>query len=85
MTSLQLEADKARLAHAILSIDNASLLAEVKKHLSGLLNLNAPAVKSKPRRARAISKEVQEMVVGELPADMDVEKETDKMWEEWAK
>lgn len=85
MTSLQLEADKARLAHAILSIDNASLLAEVKKHLSGLLNLNAPAAKSKPRRARAISKEVQEMVVGELPADMDVEKETDKMWEEWAK
>ena len=31
MTTLELEADKARLAYAILSIDNASLLAEVKK------------------------------------------------------
>ena len=70
MTTLELEADKARLAYAILSIDNASLLAEGKK---------------KPRHTRPISKEVQDMVIGELPADMDIEKESDKMWEDLAK
>lgn len=85
MTTLELEADKARLAHAILSIDNASLLAEVKKKLGGLLNLNSPVAKAKLRYTRPISKEVQDMVIGELPADMDVEKETDRMWEELAK
>ena len=40
MTTLELEADKARLAYAILSIDNASLLAEVKKKLGDLLTIN---------------------------------------------
>ncbi len=45
MTTLELEADKARLAYAILSIDNASLLAEVKKKLGDLLTINGPAVK----------------------------------------
>ena len=72
MTTLELEADKARLAYAILSIDNASLLAEVKKKLGDLLTINGPAVKSKPRHTRPISKEVQDMVIGELPADMDI-------------
>ena len=85
MTTLELEADKARLAYAILSIDNASLLAEVKKKLGDLLTINGPAVKSKPRDTRPISKEVQDMVIGELPADMDIEKESDKMWEDLAK
>ena len=85
MTTLELEADKARLAYAILSIDNASLLAEVKKNLGDRLNINGPAVKSKPRHTRPISKEVQDMVIGELPADMDIEKESDKMWEDLAK
>lgn len=85
MTTLELEADKARLAHAILSIDNASLLAEVKKHLSNVLNLNAPAAKKTSIRRRPISKEVQDMVIGELPEGFDAEKETDKMWEEFAK
>lgn len=85
MTTLELEADKARLAHAILSIDNASLLAEVKKKLGGLLNLSSPIIKAKSGHTRPISKEVQDMVIGELPADMDVEKETDRMWEELAK
>ena len=66
MTTLELEADKARLAYAILTI-------------------NGPAVKSKPRHTRPISKEVQDMVIGELPADMDIEKESDKMWEDLAK
>ena len=80
MTSLQLEADKARLAHAILSIDNTSLLEEVKKHLNGLLNLNTATTPTTSRRTRKISKEVRDMVLGELPADIDVEKETDKMW-----
>ena len=73
MTTLELEADKARLAYAILSIDNASLLAEVKKKLGDLLTINGPAVKSKPRHTRPISKEVQDMVIGELSADMDIE------------
>ena len=81
MTTLELEADKARLAYAILSIDNASLLAEVKKKLGDLLTINGPAVKSKPRHTRPISKEVQDMVIG----DMDIEKESDKMWEDLAK
>lgn len=85
MITLELEADKVRLARAILNIDDASVMAEVKKYLSGVLNLNANIAKSKPRRARAISKEVQEMVIGELPVGMDSEKETDKMWEELAK
>ena len=48
MTTLELEANKARLAHAILSIDNASLLAEVKKKLGDLLTINGPAVKASP-------------------------------------
>lgn len=85
MTTLELEADKARLAHAILSIDNASVLAEVKKKLGGLLNLNGPATKTRSRQTRPISKEVQDMVIGELPENMDVEKEIDKMWEDMAK
>ena len=46
MTTLELEADKARLAHAILSIDNASLLAEIKKKLGDLLTINDPAAVS---------------------------------------
>ena len=32
-----------------------------------------------------ISPEVQELVMGKLPENFDFEKETDKMWEEWAK
>lgn len=47
--------------------------------------LNANIAKSKPRRTRAISKEVREMVIGELPVGMNSEIETDKMWEELAK
>jgi hypothetical protein len=50
MTTLDLEADKARLA----------------------------------KKARPISREVQDLVIGELPADMDVKNETEKMWEELA-
>lgn len=85
MTSLELEADKARLAHAILSIDNASLLAEVKKKLSGLLNLSGSLTRTGTKHSRPISKEVEDMVIGELPEDMDMEKETDRMWEELAR
>lgn len=32
-----------------------------------------------------ISPEVRNMVIGKLPEDFDFEKETEKMWEEWAK
>ena len=49
------------------------------------MTINGPAVKSKPRHTRPISKEVQDMVIGELSADMDIEKESDKMWEDLAK
>lgn len=42
MTTLELEADKARLAHAILSVEDASVLAELKKHINKVLKLNAP-------------------------------------------
>jgi hypothetical protein len=85
MTTLDLEADKARLAHAILAINNASVLADVKKYLSRKLKLtNTITTQSSSKKARPISREVQDLVIGELPADMDVKKETDKMWEELA-
>ncbi|MCD7850191.1 MAG: hypothetical protein LUH63_10900 [Parabacteroides sp.] len=38
-TSLKLEADKAELARAILSIENDDILEMVKHRLYGLLNL----------------------------------------------
>ena len=32
-----------------------------------------------------ISPEVLDLVADRLPVEIDIEKETDKMWEEWAK
>lgn len=83
MTALELEAEKARLAHAILSIDNACLLAEVKKYLSHLLNQDTSTETGTSGR-RPVSAEVLDLVIGEIPDDMDTDKETDKMWEELA-
>ena len=34
---------------------------------------------------REISPEVRNMVIDRLPVDIDIEQETEKMWEEWAK
>lgn len=34
---------------------------------------------------REISPEVRDMVSDRLPVDIDIERETEKMWEEWAK
>lgn len=34
---------------------------------------------------REISPEVKAMSMGKLPEDFDFERETEKMWEEWAK
>lgn len=53
--------------------------------LNNILNPNAKNAKRTSIRTRPVSKDVLNMVVGELPADMDVEKETDRMWEELAK
>lgn len=84
MTTLELEADKVRLVRAILNIDDVSVMAEVKKYLNTVLNPNAKSAKCNSVRTRPVSKDVLDMVIGELPADMDVEKETDRMWEELA-
>lgn len=84
MTTLELEADKVRLVRAILNIDDVSVMAEVKKYLNTVLNPNAKSTKCNSVRTRPVSKDVLDMVIGELPADMDVEKETDRMWEELA-
>lgn len=84
MTTLELEADKVRLVRAILNIDDVSVMAEVKKYLNNVLNPNAKSTKCNSVRTRPVSKDVLDMVIGELPADMDVEKETDRMWEELA-
>lgn len=85
MTTLELEADKVRLVRAILNIEDVSVMAEVKKYLNNILIPNAKNVKNNSVRTRSVSKDVLNMVVGELPVDMDVEKETDRMWEELAK
>ena len=34
---------------------------------------------------RELSPEVRNMVEDRLPVDIDIERETEKMWEEWAK
>ncbi len=34
---------------------------------------------------KKISPEVLDLVADRLPVEIDIEKETDKMWEEWAK
>lgn len=34
---------------------------------------------------RELSPEVRNMVIDRLPVDIDIEQETEKMWEEWAK
>lgn len=85
MTTLELEADKVRLVRAILNIEDVSVMAEVKKYLNNILIPNAKNVKNNSVRTRPVSRDVLNMVVGELPVDMDVEKETDRMWEELAK
>lgn len=40
MTTLEFEADKARLVRAIINIDNKGLLEEVKQNLRGILNFS---------------------------------------------
>lgn len=40
MTTLEFEADKARLVRAIINIDNKRVLEEVKRNLRGILNLS---------------------------------------------
>ena len=57
-----------------LSPDNQKWLADHKE----LVFPHIPA-------NRELSPEVRNMVEDRLPVDIDIERETEKMWEEWAK
>ena len=68
-----------------LSLDNQKWLADKvyeeigqKKPQKELVFPHIPA-------NREISQEVRDMVADRLPVDIDIERETEKMWEEWAK
>lgn len=68
-----------------LSIENKKWLVEKLVHDVSLSEATAKTQKlSFPHipANRPISKEVLNMVIGTLPRDFDIEKETDLMWEE---
>ena len=69
-----------------LSIDNQKWLADkVYEEIAHKQQKGKALVFPHRPAGTDISPEVKAMSIGKLPEDFDFERETEKMWEEWAK
>ena len=69
-----------------LSIDNQKWLADkVYAEIAHKQQKGKELVFPHRPAGKEVSPEVKAMSIGKLPEDFDFERETEKMWEEWAK